>query len=156
MIRAYRVAVSDHPLFDGGGAALVGGRWNSPRRRVIYAGESFAIAMLERLVYAGINRLPDKDCSIEIVIPDDVSIEHVDPAALPGWDDPGYEASRAYGDRWYDERRSAVLIVSSAVIRCDRSLAINQMHPEFPRLRASDSRPVRRDVRLFSRKTDRP
>lgn len=52
--RAYRIADRRHKIFDGQGAATFGGRWNSPGRRVIYAAETFAGAMLEVLVNANI------------------------------------------------------------------------------------------------------
>ena len=57
-LRAYRIADRRHKIFDGQGASLLGGRWNSPGRRVIYAAETYAGAMLEALVHANIGRLP--------------------------------------------------------------------------------------------------
>ena len=45
-----------------------GGRWNSPGRRVIYAAESYAGAMLEVLVNANIGRMPKHHGWIEILI----------------------------------------------------------------------------------------
>lgn len=42
------------PLWDGTGAALVGGRWNSPGRPVIYGSLSYSCAMLEMLAHASI------------------------------------------------------------------------------------------------------
>jgi RES domain-containing protein len=35
-LKAYRLADERYLIFDGGGAMLMGGRWNSPGRRVIY------------------------------------------------------------------------------------------------------------------------
>ena len=147
---AFRIAAGAHPVFDGEGARLRGGRWNSPGRGVIYAGSSFAIAMLERLVYTGIGTIPRTDRYVEIDIPDD-AIERMDPVRLLGWDDPGSMAARAFGDRWYDDGRSVALLVVSAVTRIDRNLVINQAHPDFSRIRATPERPVARDFRLFAR-----
>jgi RES domain-containing protein len=48
VIRVYRIADERHAIWDGTGAALVGGRWNSPGRPVIYGSLSYACAMLER------------------------------------------------------------------------------------------------------------
>ena len=45
-MRAFRIADRRHPIFDGTGAKLTGGRWNSPGRPVIYAAETFAGALL--------------------------------------------------------------------------------------------------------------
>jgi RES domain-containing protein len=118
---------------------------------VNYAAESFALAMLERLVYAGIGRVPAGDRYVEITIPDDVAIEIVDPARLPEWDHPGRAASIAFGNRWLDEERTAVLLVPSAVTRIDRNLVLNPKHRDFDRIAASEERSVTWDRRLFSR-----
>jgi RES domain-containing protein len=148
-LRAYRIADRRHKIFDGQGAALLGGRWNSPGRRVIYAAETYAGAMLEALVHANIGRLPKTQSWIEILIHKGIRIEEVQPADIPGWDAPDQRASRLYADRWYDEGRTAVLLVPSIVARPERNIAINQEHPDFKRIRATTPRPVIWDERLF-------
>jgi len=150
-VKAFRIAGGAHPVFDPTGAERHGGRWNSPGRRVIYAGESFAIAMLERLVYTGIGRIPERDRYVEIAIPERVAVETVDPLRLPEWDDPGHGAARAFGDRWHDEARTAVLLVPSAVTRIDRNLVINASHRDFAAIAASAERAVVWNRRLFAR-----
>ena len=57
-MRAFRIADRRHPIFDGTGAKLNGGRWNSPGRPVIYAAETFAGGLLEALVHANLGRVP--------------------------------------------------------------------------------------------------
>jgi RES domain-containing protein len=149
-MRAYRIADRRRKIFDGHGAALIGGRWNSPGRRVIYAAETYAGAMLEVLVHANIGKLPKTHSWIEILIRKGIRIEEVYPIDIPGWDAPDQRASRRYGDRWYDEGRTAVLVMPSIVARPERNIAINQEHPEFRRIRATAPRPVIWDARLFS------
>lgn len=152
-MRAFRIGSGLHPVYDGTGAETHGGRWNSPGRRVIYAGESFAIAMLERLVYTAIGRIPANDRFVVIAMEETlVSIETVDPATLPGWDDPGNWVSRRFGDQWYDEGRSAALIVPSAVTRIDRNVVLNPMHADFGKIRVSVEEPVSWDARRFARR----
>ena len=148
-LRAYRIADRRHKIFDGQGASLFAGCWNSPGRRAIYASETYAGAMLEALVHANIGRLPKTQSWIEILIPKGIRIEEVHPADIPGWDAPDQRASRRYGDRWYDERRTVVLVVPSIVARPERNIAINQDHPEFKRIRGTVPRPVIWDQRLF-------
>jgi RES domain-containing protein len=147
--RAYRIADRRHKIFDGEGAATLGGRWNSPGRRIIYAAETYAGAMLEVLVNSNIGRLPKYHAWIEILIGEDVSVEEFDPRKVRRWDAPDQRASRIFGDRWYDEKRSTVLIVPSAVVRAESNVVINQDHPGFGRLRASKPKPVVWDERLF-------
>ena len=148
-LRVYRIADSRHPIFDGAGAAALGGRWNSPGRRVIYASETYAGALLEKLAHTNIGRVPSNQVYVEIEIPESVEIEILDSAGLPGWDQAGRQASRSYGDAWYDEQRSAVLLVPSMITRVERNVVINGNHPLFPKIKASEPRPVIWDERLF-------
>ncbi|MGA2215908.1 MAG: RES domain-containing protein [Bryobacteraceae bacterium] len=147
--QAYRIADRRHKIFEGEGAALLGGRWNSPGRRVIYAAETYAGAMLELLASANIGRMPKHHVWIEILIGEDVSVDEVDAGALRRWDAPDQRTSRMFGDTWYAEKRSTVLIVPSAVVRMERNVVINQEHPGFRKLRASAPKPVVWDQRLF-------
>jgi len=149
--RAYRIADGRHNVFDGQGAAILGGRWNSPGRRVIYAAESYAGAMLEVLVNANTGRMPKHHVWIEILIGAGVAVEEVDARKLRHWDAPGQRASRMFGDTWYDESRSTVLVVPSVVVSVERNVVINQEHPDFQKLRATRPQPVVWDERLFDR-----
>ena len=49
--RIYRVCRDIHARLDGEGAKLVGGRWNSPGRSVVYMAETVSLAVLENLVH---------------------------------------------------------------------------------------------------------
>lgn len=150
-LRAYRIADRRHKIFDGAGAEIHGGRWNSPGRRVIYAAETYAGAMLEALAHANIGRLPKTHVWIEILIGKGIRIEEVDVTDVPGWRASGHQASRIYGDRWFDEGRTAVLVVPSIVAGPERNIAINQEHTDFSRIRATAPKPVIWDQRLFRR-----
>lgn len=151
-MRVFRVADRRFPIFDGTGASLIGGRWNSPGRSVIYAAETFAGALLEVLVHSNLGRLPKTHAAIEIHIPDSVAVESLDGASLPGWDAENQLASRALGDKWLGTRRSAVLLVPSVVMRGrERNVLINPGHPDFAQIVASQPQDVQWDKRLFER-----
>ena len=147
-LRAFRIADMRHTIFDGTGAMLYGARWNSPGRRVIYAAETYAGALLEILVHAS-GSVPQSQGYVEIEIPSGLSIEEITQDDVPRWDSPSFEATQAFGDRWYDEHRTLALIVPSVVTRVERNVLINQEHPEFPMVRASQAVPVRWDSRLW-------
>ena len=151
VLRAYRIADRRHRIFDGEGAATFGGRWNSPGRRVIYAAGSYAGAMLEVLAHTNIGRIPQTQSWIEIMIGSSVKIEELKESNVRGWDAADHCSSRDYGDRWYDEGRTAVLIVPSVLARPDRNFAINQQHPDFVKIRATVPKPVHWDDRLYGR-----
>ncbi len=129
---------------------LYGARWNSPGRRVIYAAETYAGALLEVLVHASGN-VPSTQGYVTIEIPAGLPVEEIAPGDVPGWDAPSYKAARAFGDRWYDERRTPVLMVPSLATLVEHNILLNQEHPEFARIRASEPLPVRWDVRLWRR-----
>jgi len=116
-MRVFRIADRRFPLFDGTGARIVGGRWNSPGRPVIYAAETFASAMLEVLVHANLGRVPKTHVVIEITIPDGIAVESMLGQNLRGWDAEDQSASRQFGDEWLKQQRSAVLLVPSIVTR---------------------------------------
>jgi RES domain-containing protein len=151
-MRAFRVADRRHPIFDATGAALHGGRWNSPGRPVIYAAETYAGALLEVLVHANLSRVPKTHAAIDITIPDRVAIEALTANDLPGWNDEDLVASRAFGDRWLKQLRTAVLLVPSIVLQGrERNVLINPVHADFAAIGASAPQPVLWDERLFAR-----
>ena len=104
--------------------------------------------MLFRSVHAS-GSVPQSQGYVEIEIPSGLSIEEITQDDLPRWDAPSFEATRAFGDRWYDERRTPVLIVPSVVTLVERNVLINKEHPEFPLVRATEAVPVRWDARLL-------
>jgi RES domain-containing protein len=149
-LRAFRIADMRHTIFDGSGAMLHGARWNSPGRRVIYAAETYAGALLEILVHTN-GSVPRSQGYVQIEIPAGMAVEEITQDDVPRWDSPSFEAAREFGDRWYDERRTPVLMVPSVATLVERNVLINQEHPAFSLLRASEPLPVRWDARLWKR-----
>ena len=148
--QAWRIADGRFDPFSPVGAALVGGRWNSPGLGVIYASRSYAGAMLECLAHAGIGRVPRTHVAIEIAIADSVAVEREDESGLPvGWEHADMRVARAFGDAWIRERRTAVLVVPSVVARREGNVLINAQHPDFRWIVASGTEPVVWDARLF-------
>lgn len=132
------------------GAFLHGNRWNSKGKRLIYTAETYAGALLEMLVHANIGYVPRTHVWIEITVPEKVSLERVEAGQIPGWDAPDMLASRAFGDRWHRELRSAILMVPSMVTGGIESNALlNQDHADFRLIEASVPREVAWDRRLF-------
>jgi RES domain-containing protein len=149
-MRAFRIADARFPIFDGTGAQLAGGRWNSVGSPVIYPAETFAGAVLEVLVNGNLLRMPKSHRHIEIDIPNDVSTERVPLLSLSGWASDGQETSRKFGDQWIKEARSAVLIVPNVVTGgVETNIVINCQHPDFVLVSASQSKPVSWEARLF-------
>lgn len=141
---AFRIGSLRYPLLDGTGAASSDdARWNSRGRYVIYAAEHYATAVVEKMAQLGAQRLPSTLVYTSIELPDDITVERVEPAQIPGWDADNRSTSQAFGDRWYDERKSLALLVPSlAAPGLEWNLLINQRHPDFTRVTAAKPRPV--------------
>jgi RES domain-containing protein len=123
-----------------------GARWNSPGRGPIYAAETYSGAMLEMLVRMGSIKVPPDYYYIEAEIPDDLPSEYA--TATP--EEFAKESiTRARGDKWFDARQTAILIVPSVVTMVDRNVLINPRHPDFARILTSEPKPVWWDPRLF-------
>lgn len=151
-MRLIRIADKRHPVWDGTGAGLFGGRWNSPGRMVIYASQSYSCAMLELLVHSNIGRVPLTHQSVTVEVPKSVMVEKKELTQLPvGWDGESNSISRAIGDQWLEEKRSVILLVPSVVVNMECNAVINPLHPDFNRLIVSDPVPVVWDKRLFER-----
>ena len=147
---AYRIADARHPIFDATGAMLHGGRWNSVGLRAIYAAETYAGALLEVLVHSNLSQPPKNHRVVRILVPDKVTIETVPIDKVRNWDAEDMIASRAFGDRWIQESRSAILRVPSVITNGRESnIVFNPEHSEFVLIRADDPEPVHWDARLF-------
>ncbi len=126
------------------------GRWNSPGGGALYTAETFSGAVLEVLVHANLNRIPKNHAVITIDIPEAVSLETADESALSEWDAQDQLVSRAFGDRWLIEARTAALMVPSLVTRGrEHNLVLNPAHADFPKITHTDPELVIWDARLF-------
>lgn len=146
----YRIGDPDgvYPIYDGRGAVLYPGRWNRGRLPVIYASENYSTAMLEKLVH-GNGHLPPRQHYIAITVPRGTSYEVVTKDHLPGWDTLEPSMSRDFGERWLQERRSALLLVPSFVARVETNVMINPVHDDVGAIETSRAEPVWWDERLF-------
>lgn len=150
---AVRVCKRGHDVLDATGAARWGGRWNSPGRPVVYASTCAGGAILEILVHRGRTRIPGTYHAAEILIPEDVPVERLDPAALPGWAEPESASARRFGDAWLRERRSLVMLVPSATGQpLQHNVLINPRHPDFGRVGVPRTVDLPWDARLFRRR----
>jgi RES domain-containing protein len=154
-LHLFRIADRRHPLFDGMGSFAHGNRWNSRGRRVIYTAETYAGALLEMLAHCNIGIIPRTHAWIEISAPEKISVERLDAGSISGWNGDNLTPTRTFGDQWHAEKRSAILLVPSVVTAGIESNAlVNQDHPDFRLMQASDPREVLWDRRLFERAAD--
>jgi RES domain-containing protein len=154
-VRVWRLCPARHaadPL-GGRGGLFVSGRWHPRGVRVVYTSSSLSLAVLEVLVHAGRDTLPDDLLQIEIEVPDDLPTEVVDDASLsastPGWRSyPAPRELQAFGEAWLREGRTPLLRVPSAVVPEEWNLLINPAHPQASGAEAVTVRRFGLDPRL--------
>jgi RES domain-containing protein len=122
--------------FDGAGAAVEGGRWNSAGIRVVYASAHLAMAAQERYVHLP-KPVPAAMTFVKFRIDfGGVRVNRLNPTTLPaGWQDsPPTIATQQIGDRWVLSGATAILAVTSALIPEEENYLLNPLHPDFPRI----------------------
>jgi RES domain-containing protein len=151
MRQAFRIIRETYAAtaFTGEGAALTGGRWNSPGARVVYTSASASLAALETLVHLN-PALRFKYLIFQIEF-DEALVENIPPAILPaGWrDEPPPPATKRLGDAWVKQARSAVLELPSVIIPCESNFLLNISHPDFKSITISKAGAFFFDSRLL-------
>ena len=145
---AYRLCGASYKASSGEGAERFGGRWNPVGVSAVYAAQSRALCILERLVH--LVRLPADEASTEIHIPDGIATVNLSPSDLPhGWDNPiETGATQGIGGEILANRKAAVLSVPSIVVPGECCCILNPQHPEFPLIRFDMPIAFRYDHRL--------
>ncbi len=147
-VRTWRLVKQKYAetAYDGRGAALAGGRWNSRGHRLVYTSSTLSLALLEMLVHIDPDMLPPTYAAVAADIPDDLII-HADDA-FPGWQSSEPQFHGRAGDRWLESGRSLAVIVPSAVVREECNLLINPLHPQFDAIALAGPAVFEVDARL--------
>jgi RES domain-containing protein len=128
--------------FDGEGARLYGGRWNSPGTAMIYTSQSQSLAVLELLVHMDAPELLRKYILFEVWLPTSY-VSDLNLSNLPAnWrTDPAPADVRVVGDEWVASGNSAALRVPSALVPGESNFLLNPRHPDFRKLRIAKPLP---------------
>ena len=151
-MRVWRLTKARHArtAFDGEGARLYGGRWNSPGTRVVYTASTPSLAVLEVLVHLQAVAPLAAYVLIEVHVPDALVQTLARPPA--GWRAlPAPPATQRVGDAWARGGRSLALSVPSVLSPDERLVLINPSHRDARRLRPGPAQPYRIDPRLVAR-----
>ena len=126
----------DNVAWDGEGARLEGGRWNSPEIPLVYTSDSAALAALEMLVHLGRGAILGAYVLIGCTF-DEEFVSRVDPKRLPrNWRSyPAPPELQTLGDEWVKSGSSPVLQVPSAILVSDSNFLLNPRHREFKAIR---------------------
>jgi RES domain-containing protein len=153
-MKAWRITKQRHARtgFNGEGARLYGGRWNSPGVPVVYVAESQSLAVLEMLVHLDAPALLEKYVFLEVDFDASLAIDLDRSSLRKNWQsDPVPEAVQAIGDRWVLSGDSAVLRVPSVLVPGESNFLLNPRHRGFRKIGTSRPHPFRFDPRLARR-----
>ena len=151
-LTAWRIVKARHAAsaFDGEGARIEGGRWNSPGTPVVYTSQSAALAALELLVHLGRGSI----LRAYVLIPctfDDSVVSRLDRRRLPkNWRSyPAPSELQSIGDEWVRGGTTAVLEVPSAVIETESNYLLNPHHRDFRAVGLLNSQRFEFDLRVL-------
>ncbi len=152
-IHAWRVVKRKYmtAAFDGTGARLAGGRWNSPGVSLVYTSSSLALALLELLVHLKSSDLLVAYSAVPLSFPEEL-LEAIDPPHLPAdWQvSPIPPAIQQLGDDWVHQGRSAVLRVPSVILPIEPNYLLNPEHPRFTEIALGTAIDMPIDPRLLT------
>lgn len=152
-MRIWRISNFDD--LSGLGGLKADGRWHDRGRPVVYAADHPAAALLEVMVHLEIDfeDLPTSYQLLGIDVPDDIAVETVEQVQLEtiaqDWaQDPA--VTRGHLRSWFDEVRTAMVSVPSAVVPFAANYLINPRHPAAVRIRVGHAARYPHDQRLFA------
>ena len=126
------------------------GRWNSEGNKVIYCAESIALAFLENMIRrqgVGFNH----DFKIMVIdIPDNTKITILNSDDLnSGWRNyNNYSECRKSGNKWYNENKTLLLKVPSAVLPQSFNFVINTIHADYQKIKLIETSDLIPDERI--------
>ena len=143
-------AVYASQAFDGQGARLYGGRWNSPGVRMVYTADSAALAALEHLTRLNDASAQPRFVLISALLPDELVVD-LDRSLIPhNWrSTPAPPDLQRLGDAWAKVARSVALRVPSVIIEQQSNYLLNPEHPAFGAVTVGPIEPFVFDDRLL-------
>ena len=147
-IISYRVVKKKYldSAFDGEGARLHGGRWNSKSVPVVYTSNSLALCSLEIFIHLPSYRLL-ADYIYMTVTFDAELITQI--SLIDGWDErPVSKITQTIGDQWIKKCQSAVLKVPSVLMPDGYNYLININHPDFNNIKTGNPQLLQFDTRF--------
>jgi RES domain-containing protein len=114
-----------------------------------------ALALLETLVHLDIDpdELPSHYQLLTVEAPDAVAVEELSEAELGRIADwrRAPEETRTLTRAWFDERRTALLRVPSAIVPAAFNYLLNPLHPDAARVSVVARQTAEFDARVFGR-----
>ena len=152
MLDGWRIVKAKYAsqAFDGEGARVNGGRWNTSGTPMVYTAENASLALLEVLVHLKNSSLLTSYvlCAVHFK---DSFVKALDRSKLPkDWPryPPPSELQRI-GDEWARSGSSLVLKVPSSITKTESNYLINPLHSDFAKITIDSPKPFEVDLRLL-------
>lgn len=136
--------------FNGVGASLEGGRWNSAGVLVVYSSKHLAMAAQEKFVHLP-RPLPRSSRFVKFSFRfGRLAVKKLKESDLPSdWRaEPVPVSTQAIGDAWVAAAQTAILAVPSVLIPEEINYVLNPAHPDFSRIAISAAEPFAFDPRM--------
>lgn len=134
MISAYRLVQRKWlaQAFNGEGAKLNGGRWNSIGVPCVYATSSESLSILEVLVHTSNSAILKQYALLKFEF-DDNDLMQISTEDLPSnWQTlPAPEETAILGDDWIASKQCLALAIPSVIVPRESNYLINIDHPSF-------------------------
>jgi len=155
VLTTYRICKTKYvaAMFDGEGARLYGGRWNSRGTRIIYTAGSLSLAALEMLVHFNNEEILLSYSFAAAEFDESLILPVEEFGTLPeNWSNspPPLDIQRI-GDQWAQSRTSVVLKVPTSVLPVEFNYLINIEHPEFSKVKLGEPQTFTFDERLYKK-----
>lgn len=122
------------------------GRWHEAPRRIIYASDHPASALLELLVHLNPVAKPKHCQLLKIKLPGDILLPVT--SKLPdGWQSQS-TVTQTIGNQWLDQNQSAAFSVPSAIVPDAKNYLINPLHADARHIKIESVQSVPLDERL--------
>ena len=137
-IVSYRVVKKKYldSAFDGEGARIHGGRWNSKGVPIVYTSDSLALCSLEIFIHLPSYKLLADYIYMTVTFDSDLITEV---SLIDGWDErPVSKFAQTIGDQWIKKCQTSVLKVPSVLMPDGHNYLININHPDFNNIKTGD------------------
>ncbi len=153
MVTAWRIVQSKWAAqaFDGEGARLYGGRWNSQGHAAIYLASSRALAALETLVHIEAEFCKNTFARFPVSFDESYVTKRSKPDLATDWNSTMTSPkNQAFGNSWLLSMSSPLLQIPSAIIPEELNYILNPRHPDFEKISIGPSEAFAFDPRLLN------
>ena len=151
-LTGWRIVPEDQAAtaFDGEGARLYGGRWNSVGVAMVYASQHKSLAALELRVHIDTTKKIKRYQSFGFQFEEDL-MEVFRAGALPeDWQqEPPPPSLQQLGDAWVQAATSPILAVPSVIIPDELNYLLNPKHTHFAKIKIGKPTDFAFDPRLL-------